>query len=226
MLRSVYCDLRHAIKPERETSWSYNIYYYPTARKKDKITLAYVREYSESYGVISVYPTNIQLIKENRPEVTKHLVRHINQIMKNFKVKFPPISVGFYGNKYEGKNFRLRYYNRKYQAYVIDDYYSTKEGEERYYQETAIGFELSQYSTPECVVPSYKRIYWFDHHSYYNGVIYFLESDITAEVAKDILLHQIEHKIKLNPFLKKRLDDDGREAVDTAITLLKIKGVA
>jgi len=223
MIKSVYRDIRHSIKlVETLSAWSYAIRYYPMVRERHFSTLASIYGYDNGRGTLILYPDTINDVPGDQLEITQLIVKYINQAYKHLEIKSPPLTLGFYKNKYGSTDFRLCYH--RHQVYVIDNYYSYREEEPG--DLAAIGIQLAPYTSSASQFKSYTHMYWFDPHNRYNGLVYFIEKHITPEVARDILLHQVEYRIKLSSFLKKKLDDDGKMVINTAINLLKIKGVA
>ncbi|HPU44339.1 MAG TPA: hypothetical protein PLS98_09020 [Dictyoglomaceae bacterium] len=230
MIRSAYRDLSQAIKLESKGYRNYNISYYPLTGKNDYILLASVSSYSEESKTIDLYSDNIQEVMGTEQEICKLIAKLINKACKELNIKVPRITIGYFPIGYRpldkrAGSYRIQYYSKLYKEWFINDYYSTKEEENNDYA-LAIGVKFKPYHRPDREITSYRNIYWTDVFYSVTGMAYLPVRDITPQVAKDILLYQVENNIEPSKFMKTKLDEEGKEVLDTVNNLLTIKGVA
>lgn len=224
MIKSAYRDLPRAIKLEKGHYRSYEVNYYPLAKQKKKILLASI----DTNEGIQLYSDNIGLVPGREEEICKTLVKYLNQACKELSIKTPHITVGYYLIGYKSRNagsYKLCYYSKLYKEWVISHCYCLKE-EDNYDFLLAVRVELNPYHYLEQATKSFNGIYWSDTFYSLTGVVYLPIRDITPEVAKDILLYQIEYDIEPSKFLQSRLNEEGREVLDTVNNLLTLKEVS
>lgn len=219
MMRSIYRNLTQAIKLEKTFAHSYDIRYYPLSEKG--ITLATV-DLDEG---IQIYAGKFELVPASKVELCKIISKHVNHACKELNLKPPPITIGYYPltHKYSDGNYKLCYYSKLYKEQVISICYCFDEGK-NYDYSLSVRAELNPYHYLEQATKSFSGLYWSDPFYSLTGVVYLPIRNITPEVAKDIILYQIENGIEPSKFLQSQLDEEGREVLDTINNLLKLKG--
>jgi len=112
-----------------------------------------------------------------------------------------------------------------YKEWVISSCYCFDETK-NYDYALSVRVELNPYHRLEEATKSFSGLYWSDPFYSLTGVVYLPIRYITPEVAKDIILYQIENGIEPSRYLQSQLDEEGREILDTANNLLALKEVS
>ncbi len=222
MIKSVYRNLAQAIKLEKTFAHSYDVRYYPVVKRG--IALATI-DFVEG---IQIYPDNISLIPASEVELCRIIAKHLNQACKELGIKNHPVTtIGCYylGHKRGGGSYKLCYYSKMYKEWVISSCYCFDETK-NYDYALSVRVELNPYHRLEEATKSFSGLYWSDPFYSLTGVVYLPIRYITPEVAKDIILYQIENGIEPSRYLQSQLDEEGREILDTANNLLALKEVS
>jgi len=225
MIKSIYRNLSQAIKLEKTFNRSYDVRYYPVSWGgiANGVALATVAFDEE----IQIYPDNIKLVPAREVDLCRIIAKHINQACKELNIKTHLITIGYYhlGHKRGGGSYKLCYYSKLYKDWVIGDCYCFDEAKNYDYL-LSIRVELNPYHRLEEATKSFSGLYWSDPFYSLTGVVYLPIRYITPEVAKDIILYQIENGIEPSRYLQSQLDEEGREILDTANNLLALKEVS